>query len=252
MMLDTTLPTPDDDWEYERPETPVAITAEETPPSANDLAPLPTAMADPSQLKGFIEAALFVTNRPLTVPDLVALTSADMDSVEEAVMSLMQDYSFREGTALEIDDSDGYMLQIKEEFRLVQDVMLPMELTALSVRTLSTIAIQGPLMQSELAERHGSTVYDAIRELQSKGLVRKNRVGRSYKLTVTQKFNEYFKLVGDKDELKTILAMMDGEAPERVKGKTLRLPDATDTEPVQRLGATHTDIGADSVLNLPQ
>jgi segregation and condensation protein B len=251
-MMTTENIAVEDDWEYERPEVPMAMPSEDAVLSATALAPLPQEAADPAKLKGFIEAALFVTNRPLKVPDLVALTSADMDSVEEALMGLMQDYSFREGTALEIDDSDGYMLQIKEEFRLVQDVMLPMELTALSVRTLSTIAIQGPLMQSELAERHGSTVYDAIRELQSKGLVRKNRVGRSYKLTVTQKFNEYFKLVGDKDELKTILAMMDGEAPERVKGKPLRLPDATDTEPVQRLGATHTDIGADSVLNLPQ
>ncbi len=250
MMIENTAQ--DDDWEYDRPEVPTATMTENSETSLSGITPLPTEVADPVKLKGFIEAALFVTNRPLKVPDLVALTSADMDAVEDALMGLMQDYSFRDGTALEIDDSDGYMLQIKEEFRLVQDVMLPMELTALSVRTLSTIAIQGPLMQSELAERHGSTVYDAIRELQSKGLVRKNRVGRSYKLTVTQKFNEYFKLVGDKDELKTILAMMDGEAPERVKGKTLRLPDATDTEPVQRLGATHTDIGADSVLNLPQ
>ncbi len=193
-------------------------------------------------LKGRVEAALFVTNKPLTITDLVELLSENPFAVEEALLDLMNDFAFREDSALEIGDSDGYILQVREEFRPISDAMMPMELPASALRILSAVAIKGPILQSELVETQGSAVYDAIPELLDRGLVSKNRVGRSYRLNVTQKFNEYFRLVGDKQELRTMVGLLEGDAPERNTGKTIRLADGTQTE----AGATHDDIGDDS------
>lgn len=215
---------------------------EETTPEADSSAEETEPALSLTELKGRVEAALFVTNKPLSIADMVELLGTDPYSVEEALMELMNDYAFRPDTALEIGDADGYILQIREEFRTVSDSMMPMELPASSLRILSAIAIKGPILQSELVETQGSAVYDAVPELMERGLVSKNRVGRSYRLNVTQKFNEYFRLVGDKQELRIMVGLLEGDVPERNTGKAIRLTDASQTD----AGASHDDIGDDS------
>ncbi len=164
-------------------------------------------------IKGRVEAVLFVTNRPMEIMEISEIIGADDFDVEEALMELMNDYSFREASALEIDDSDGYILQVKQEFKPILDALMPMELSSGALRTLSAIAIKGPLLQSALVEMRGSTVYDHIPELLSKKLVTKNRVGRSYRLNVTKNFHEYFKLRGDKKELEVMMGLLNVEIP---------------------------------------
>lgn len=162
-------------------------------------------------LKSQVEAALFMTNKPLTIPDLSHLLEVDLDDAEEALMELMNDYAFKADSALEIGDADGYILQVRNELKPVMDKMLPMELSQGSLKTLSVIAIKGPLLQSDLVLMRGVAVYDHIPELLAKKLVTKKREGRSYKLNVTQTFYEYFKLKGNKKELEVMMAMMGGE-----------------------------------------
>ncbi len=159
-------------------------------------------------LKGMVEAALFMTNKPLSVHELSDILEADLDDTEGALMELMNDFAFRADSALEIDDADGYMLQIRQEYKPVMDKMLPMELSQGSLKTLSVIAIKGPLLQSDLVLMRGHSVYDHMPELLAKQLVTKKREGRSYKVSVTQKFYEYFKLKGNKKELEVMMSMM--------------------------------------------
>ncbi len=166
-------------------------------------------------IKGKVEAVLFVTNRPMQIMEISEIVGADDFDVEESLMELMNDYAFREGSALEVDDSDGYILQVKEDFKPVLDTMMPMELTPGALRTLSAIAIKGPLLQSDLVELRGSTVYDHIPELVTKKLITKNRAGRSYRLKVTKNFHEYFKLRGDKKELEIMMGLINVEIPTR-------------------------------------
>jgi segregation and condensation protein B len=186
--------------------------------------------AEPIPLKGQIEAALFVTNRPLCVAELAEQLRSDPLSVEEALLELMNDYAFRPDTALEIgDDTEGYILQVRQEFQPVAHAMMPMELPASVLRILSAIAIKGPILQSDLVETQGGAVYDAVPELLQRGLISKNRVGRSYRLNVTQKFNEYFKLLGDKQELRTMAGLLEGDVESGMakSGKAIRLKDAS-------------------------
>ena len=66
------------------------------------------------QLKSRIEAVLFTTAKVLQIKDIAEILEAEPDVVEEALLELIMDYSARDG-ALEIDDEDGYILQVKEE-----------------------------------------------------------------------------------------------------------------------------------------
>lgn len=175
-------------------------------------APVRQTIAVPTaQLKAEIEAALFVTGKALTLQELAEITEAPVDDVEMAIGELIQDYAFREGAGLEIDDTDGYILQVREDCARIVNKMMPLEMTAAALRTLSAIAIKAPILQSDLIELRGSTAYDHIAELLARKLVSKRRQGRSYILNTTKSFDEYFKLSGDKRELEALVNRLKPE-----------------------------------------
>lgn len=173
-----------------------------------------------STLKGQIEAVLFLTGRALQVKEIAEKLNEDWERVEEALLELINDYACREDSALEIDDSDGYILQVKEDYAPVVNKMVPIELSVAALRTLSAIAIQGPLLQSDLIEIRGASAYDHIKELLQSRLISKKRKDRSYLLNVTPRFHEYFKLTGDKNELKEMITHLREESPEEAVAET--------------------------------
>lgn len=177
------------------------------------------ATAARGQLKGKIEAALFMTGRALSLKEIADLVGSFIDEVEEALLSLINDYAFREESALEIDDSDGYILQIRDDYSDMVNIMMPVEITPAALRTLSAIAIKAPILQSDLIELRGSTAYDHIGELLARKLVSKRREGRSYVLNVTQHFHKYFKLLGEKRELEYLVRQSKPERTERLGGR---------------------------------
>ncbi|MBX2861470.1 MAG: SMC-Scp complex subunit ScpB [Vampirovibrio sp.] len=160
---------------------------------------------DVERLKGKIEAALFITSRPLTARELAEIMDVNSEDAEVALMELINDYAFRPGTALEINDDDGYILQVREDFNEVMHKMMPVEISHAAVRTLSAIAIKAPVLQSELIELRGSNAYEHIHELLGLNLISKKRKGRSYLLNTTKSFHQYFKLTGEKKELENLV-----------------------------------------------
>ena len=149
-------------------------------------------------LKSRVEAVLFTTARVLQIADIAEiLETEDLEAVEEAMLDLIMDYSTRDG-ALEIDDENGYILQVKEEHMDIVEKLCPVELSKPVLKTLTVIALKGPIRQSVLKE-YRSNAYEHIAELVEKGLVSKTRDknGRSFNVATTPKFAEYFKLKGD-------------------------------------------------------
>lgn len=161
------------------------------------------------QLKSRIEAVLFTTAKALTAKEIGEILETDADSVEEALLELIMDYSSRDG-ALEIDDENGYILQVKEEHMDIVEKLCPVELKPAVLRTLSVIALKEPIRQTVLKDMRGSTAYEHVQELLDKGLISrtKDKNGRSFNLKTTPKFAEYFKLKGD---TKTLAKMLDLE-----------------------------------------
>ena len=150
------------------------------------------------QLKSRIEAVLFTTAKALSAKEIAEILETDTEAVEEALLDLIMDYSSRDG-ALEIDDENGYILQVKEEHMDIVEKLCPVELKPAVLRTLSVIALKEPIRQSALKDMRGSNAYEHVQELLEKGLISrtKDKNGRSYNLKTTPKFAEYFKLKGD-------------------------------------------------------
>ena len=153
-------------------------------------------------LKARIEAVLFVTGRAVELKEIATILEADEQEVEDAMLALIVDYSSREG-ALEIDDENGYIIQVKDEYMDIVEKLCPVDISNAVLKTLTVIALKEPIRQSVLKDLRGSTAYDHVSELVEKGLVsrKKDKNGRSYNLKTTPKFAEYFKIKGNSEIL---------------------------------------------------
>lgn len=148
------------------------------------------------QIASTIEAILYLKGRPLTVSQIAEFARCDRDVAEEGLIDLMEDYAHRD-SALEISETkDGYCLQLKEGFRHLVDVLIPLDLGVGALRTLAAIALKGPISQTDLVDLRGSGAYQHVPELVSLGFVRKRRQsdGRSFWLQVTNKFYQHFQI----------------------------------------------------------
>lgn len=155
-------------------------------------------------LKAKIEAVLFVTGKAMDIEEISGILKASTESVEEAMLELIMEYSSRDG-ALEIDDEDGYIIQVKEDYSNIVEQLIPIEMSQAVLKTLSMIAIKQPVLQSDLVTLRGVTVYDHINSLLEMGLITKKAKAKSYMIKTTPKFQEYFKLKGDVDNLSELL-----------------------------------------------
>lgn len=164
-----------------------------------------------AQLKSKIEAVLFVTSRAMTIKEIAEIIEQDEMNIESALLDLMFDYSSREG-ALEIDDEDGYILQVRQEHLDIVEKLCPVELKPAVLKTLTVIALKQPIRQSYLKELRGANAYEHVAELLEKGMITRNKDknGRSFNIRTTKKFEEYFKLKGDTKTLAKILEIEKG------------------------------------------
>ena len=149
-------------------------------------------------LKARIEAVLFVTGRAVSIKEIAEILERDEQEVEDAMLSLIIDYSSRDG-ALEIDDENGYIIQVKDEYMDIVEKLCPIDISNAVLKTLLVIALKQPIRQSLLKDLRGSTAYDHVAELVEKGMIsrKKDSNGRSYNLKTTPKFAEYFKIKGN-------------------------------------------------------
>ena len=153
-------------------------------------------------LKSRIEAVLFVTGRAVQLDEIAKILDVEEQEIEEAMLSLIVDYSSRDG-ALEIDDENGYIIQVKDDYMDIVEKLCPVDISNAVLKTLTVIALKEPIRQAELKELRGSTAYEHVAELVEKGLIsrKRDKNGRSYNLKTTPKFAEYFKLKGNSEIL---------------------------------------------------
>ena len=157
-------------------------------------------------LKSKIEAILFITSKAMQPNEIAELLGIEEEQAQEALLDLMFDYASRDG-ALEIDDEDGYIIQVKAEHMDIVEKLCPVELSPAVIKTLTVIALKEPIRQSYLKEIRPSA-YEHIAELIEQGLISrsKDKNGRSFNIRTTKKFQEYFKLKGD---IKALVKKLD-------------------------------------------
>ena len=114
-------------------------------------------------------------------------------------MLLTTSYAQRD-TALEVVEQSGrYCLQLRQALADLVKNMLPVNLSTATLRTLATIALKKRILQSELVDLRGSGAYDHIKELLAQDFIERRRQseGRSYWLTLSEKFHRTFSVLPD-------------------------------------------------------
>ena len=144
--------------------------------------------------KRLIEAALFMSGRELSVPELKKLTGiASAGHILGMIEELQGEYG-KNGSSLEILEADGaYLMRVKDEYvESVKQFAQAVMISKSALRTLSYVARHNGILKSEVVKRIGTMIYDDVRELVENGFLLQRKYGRSSKLFLTDKFRAYF------------------------------------------------------------
>jgi len=171
--------------------------------------PSPSLPAEtPAKMKNkvaLIEAALYVTGRPIDIKTLGSVVKfRSEDKVREVARFLKSKYG-SDGSALEVLElSDGrFVMQLKPQYvRDVKRLASRQLLTYGPMKTLSFSAYRQPVTQSYLAKVRGNLAYGHVKQLREIGLISEERLGRTKVLRTTPNFADYFNLSHDMPAMK--------------------------------------------------
>ncbi len=149
-----------------------------------------------------LEAALFMSPKPLPLEELKAIAEIDSRLQTKALLDeLIYFYKTRK-TALEIVESPiGYQMRVKEDYEdkvkhFAQDSMFSRGV----MKTLALIAYKQPINQSLVVAYRNNKAYDHLKLLLEAGFIKREPKGRTFALTTTTKFIEYFGKDFNKDK----------------------------------------------------
>ncbi|WP_371504726.1 SMC-Scp complex subunit ScpB [Nitrosopumilus adriaticus] len=152
-----------------------------------------------------IEAALYSAGRPLRIEDIIRASGTESRT---KTLDLLQSIMKKTKTAFKalevvILPDGSYVMQLKPEYsstvkRYASKPVLPNA----TLKTLSYIAYMQPISSKQLVETRGSGVYSHLKELRQLDYISHQNVGRLKIYSTTEKFQKYFGIQGDVEDLK--------------------------------------------------
>ena len=141
-----------------------------------------------------IEAALFMSPKPIPLEELKAIAETESRVETKAMMEELMHYYKTKQSSLEITSSElGYQMRVKREYeKQVQHLATDAVFNKGVMKTLAMIAYKQPIIQSEIVKYRNNKAYDHLKVLFEEGFIKKEPKGRTYILTTTAKFIEYF------------------------------------------------------------
>lgn len=152
-----------------------------------------------------IEAALYVTGKPVDLKTLGSVIGLRSDEkIREAARQLRDHYMNGSGAIEILELSDGrFVMQLRPQFAShVRRLATRQLLTPGPMKTLSFIAYKQPITQSYVAKVRGNLSYSHVKHLQEIGLISEEKLGRTKVLRTTQNFADYFNLSQDLQTMK--------------------------------------------------
>jgi segregation and condensation protein B len=195
-----------------------------------------------SDHKRLLEAALFISSRPLMLDDLAKILGvSSLGYVKGLLQKLQKDYDNKAIELFKIPE--GWQFQVKPQYLPRVSKLTPYaDISEGGKRTLAIIAYKEPIMQSEIIRMQGNKAYSYIKALMKMNLISAKKTNRTKILTLTQEFERYFG-----EEKKRIKERMDAQmnktrtqpAPtKRAEEQTVPKPDPvpgqTEEEPPTR------------------
>ena len=158
-----------------------------------------------------LEAIFFVSGRFLSMQELISFSDINPIMIKEMIKELKKKYNALD-SGIEIVEKGG--LWKMDVGRKYSDVINRMatgssEFSKSEQETLAIIAYKQPIKQSVLIKIRSNKAYEHIKKFSDLGLIKKKRSGRSYELSLSDDFYNYFNL-GD-SEKKNILEELKRE-----------------------------------------
>lgn len=149
---------------------------------------------DDKEMQLVIEAALFMSSRPLAPQELGKLIGVSAPGfIVQKVHLLMERYNV-EGSAIEISEEEGkFYMRVKQQFvPYVKSFGAAAEISQHALRTLAYIAKNEGITKHTLFLKLGGGIYEDVNELVERGFVTTRRSGRTKSVSTTPKFKLYF------------------------------------------------------------
>lgn len=145
--------------------------------------------------KALLESTLFMANNPLTLKELSKILSVK----EEKALILLEELKIRlqseEHGIFLIQTKQGFQLKVKADYiSKVRHLTPYQDLRRGLLRVLALVAYKQPITQSEIVKVIGNRTYEYVKNLESRGLIKTTKHGRTKALIPTKEFAEYFGL----------------------------------------------------------
>ena len=160
---------------------------------------------DENEATARIEAALYSAGRPLKIEDLIRASGTESRTKTYNILNNIMKISKSTFKAIEIVTlPDGsYVFQLKPEYSsTIRKYASKPVLPKATLKTLSYIAYMQPISSKQLLETRGSGVYAHLKELRQLDFISHQNVGRLRIFSTTEKFQKYFGIQGDVENLK--------------------------------------------------
>ncbi len=171
-----------------------AETATSEPPAAIDSA---------ATLKAVIEAAIYITDEPLTADQIASALSQPLDRVTHVLGELVEDYSAPDRGLSVRELAGGYKMATKPEHHeairyFVKKLQPPLKLSLAALETLAVVAYKQPITSPEVLEIRGVQGAGVLKTLLDRKLIaaagRKNVLGKPIMYKTTREFLVHFGL----------------------------------------------------------
>ena len=136
-------------------------------------------ITNPDEATARIEAALYSAGRPLTIEDIIRASGTESRTKTLELLNNVMKKMKLALKALEVVllPDGSYVMQLKPEY-------------------------SQPISSKQLVETRGSGVYAHLKELRQLDYITHQNVGRMKIYTTTEKFQKYFGIQGDVEDLK--------------------------------------------------
>lgn len=144
--------------------------------------------------KALLEAALFVSDKPLSAQRLSNIVGIGSEAeIKELIEELQQDLDRDDRGVDLMETPEGYELRVKADYRDSVAKLAPFsDLSDGMMRTLAIVAVKQPVKQSVIVRYQGNKSYGYIADLERKGLVKTEKYSRTKLVSTTPDFEKYF------------------------------------------------------------
>ncbi|MEM4326159.1 MAG: SMC-Scp complex subunit ScpB [Candidatus Pacearchaeota archaeon] len=143
-----------------------------------------------------IEAILFISGRFLEIEEISMLSNLDPKTVKTCLINLRSRYNQNNSAIEIIEKNDLWKMDVGPTYSYIINKLAggKSEFTKAEQETLAIIVFKQPIKQSVVVKIRGNKAYNHIKKFSDLGLVKKKKVGRSWELSVSNEFYNYFNI----------------------------------------------------------